>query len=34
VERLLRDARLPSFPPEMGQQQATVTLQIRYALER
>ena len=34
VERLLRGARLPPFPAGMGQDQVTVTLQIRYALER
>jgi len=34
VERLLRGARLPPFPAEMDQGQVTVTLQIRYALER
>jgi len=34
VERLLRDARLPPFPPGMDQPWVTVTLQIRYALER
>jgi periplasmic protein TonB len=33
VEHLLRDARLPPFPPGMDQAQVTVTLQIRYALE-
>jgi len=34
VERLLRDARLPPFPPGMDQPEVTVTLQIRYSLER
>jgi protein TonB len=34
VERLLRGARLPPFPSGMDQDQVTVTLQIRYALER
>jgi protein TonB len=34
VERLLRGARLPTFPTGMDQEQVTVTLQIRYALER
>jgi hypothetical protein len=34
VERPLRGARLPAFPPGMDQAQVTVTLQIRYALER
>lgn len=34
VERLLRGARLPPFPSGMDQEQVTVTLQIRYALER
>lgn len=34
VERLLRGARLPPFPAGMGQDQVTVTLQIRYTLER
>jgi TonB family protein len=34
VERLLRGARLPPFPTGMDQPQATVTLQIRYALQR
>jgi len=34
VERLLRGARLPAFPTGMDQEQVTVTLQIRYALER
>jgi protein TonB len=34
VERLLRGARLPPFPAGMDQDQVTVTLQIRYALER
>jgi TonB family protein len=34
VQRLLRDAHLPPFPPGMDQPQVTVTLQIRYALER
>ncbi len=33
VERLLRGARLPPFPAGMDQEQVTVTLQIRYALE-
>jgi periplasmic protein TonB len=33
VERLLREARLPPFPAGMDQEQVTVTLQIRYALE-
>jgi protein TonB len=34
VERLLRGARLPPFPIGMDQEKVTVTLQIRYALER
>ena len=34
VERLLKGARLPPFPAGMDQDQITVTLQIRYALER
>jgi periplasmic protein TonB len=34
VERLLRGARLPPFPAGMGQDAVTVTLQIRYTLER
>jgi protein TonB len=34
VDRLLRGARLPSFPRGMPQDQVTVTLQIRYTLER
>jgi periplasmic protein TonB len=34
VERLLRGARLPAFPPSMDQAQVTITLQIRYALDR
>ncbi len=34
VERLLKGARLPPFPAGMDQDQVTVTLQIRYALER
>jgi TonB family protein len=34
VERLLRGARLPPFPSGMEQEQVTVTLQIRYTLER
>ena len=34
VERLLRGARVPPFPAGMDQEQVTVTLQIRYALER
>ena len=34
VERLLRGARLPPFPAGMGQDEVTVTLQIRYTLER
>jgi protein TonB len=33
VERLLRGAKLPPFTAEMEQEQVTVTLQIRYALE-
>ena len=33
VERLLRGAKLPPFPPRMDQPQVTVTLQIRYAFE-
>lgn len=31
---LLRDAHVPPFPAEMPQQQATITLGIRYELER
>ena len=34
VEHLLRGAKLPPFTAEMEQEQVTVTLQIRYALER
>ncbi len=34
VEHLLGGARLPSFPPGMDQAQVTVTLQIRYTLEK
>ena len=34
VERLLRGARVPPFPAGMDQEQVTVTLQIRYTLER
>ncbi len=34
VLAMLRNARLPAFPPAMTQSQATVTMQIRYALER
>jgi protein TonB len=34
VERLLRRARVPPFPADMDQEQVTVTLQIRYTLER
>jgi protein TonB len=34
VERLLRDARLPAFPPDMTEPEVTVSLQIRYSLER
>ena len=34
VEQLLRDARLPAFPPSMTQAEVTVSLQIRYSLER
>ena len=34
VERLLRGAQLPPFSPDMDQAQVTVTLQIRYTLER
>ncbi len=34
IDRLLRGAHLPSFPPEMVQPQVTVTLQIRYSLEQ
>jgi protein TonB len=33
VDQLLRGARLPPFPSGMSQEQVTVTLQIRYALE-
>jgi protein TonB len=33
IERLLRGARLPPFPPGMDQPQVTVSLQIRYMLE-
>jgi protein TonB len=33
VERMLRGARLPVFPPGMDQAQVTVTVQIRYRLE-
>jgi protein TonB len=33
VERMLRGARLPAFPPGMDQAQVTVTVQIRYRLE-
>jgi periplasmic protein TonB len=34
VEHLLQGAQLPPFSPDMDQAQVTVTLQIRYALER
>jgi periplasmic protein TonB len=34
VGRLLRGARLPPFPVGMEQERITITLQIRYALER
>ena len=34
VDRLLRGARLPPLPSGMPQEQVTVTLQIRYTLER
>jgi protein TonB len=34
VDRLLRGARLPPFPAGMSQEEVTVTLQIRYSLER
>jgi protein TonB len=34
VERLLRGAQLPPFTAGMEQEEVTVTLQIRYALER
>lgn len=33
VERMLRGARLPAFPPGMEQPEVTVTVQIRYRLE-
>jgi len=33
VERMLRGARLPAFPPGMEQAEVTVTVQIRYRLE-
>jgi TonB family protein len=33
VERMLRGARLPAFPPGMDQAEVTVTVQIRYRLE-
>ena len=33
VERMLRGAHLPPFPPEMDQGEVTVTVQIRYRLE-
>lgn len=33
AETLLRGARLPPFPPAVVQQQVSVTLPIRYALE-
>ena len=33
VERMLRGAPLPAFPPGMDQAQITVTVQIRYRLE-
>jgi protein TonB len=34
VLAMLRNARLSAFPPAMTQSQTTVTMQIRYALER
>jgi TonB family protein len=34
VVHLLRGARLPPFPTGMDQEHVTVTLQIRYTLER
>ena len=34
VEQLLRGARLPAFPAEMPEAEVTVSLQIRYSLER
>jgi periplasmic protein TonB len=34
VEQLLRSARLPAFPPSMTETEVTVSLQIRYSLER
>lgn len=34
VDRLLRGAHLPAFPPGMDQAKVTVTLQIHYTLER
>ena len=34
LDRLLRGAHLPAFPPGMDQAKVTVTLQIRYTLER
>lgn len=34
VEQLLRGARLPAFPPDMTDAKVTVSLQIRYSLER
>jgi protein TonB len=34
VEQLLRGAHLPAFPPAMTEAAVTVSLQIRYSLER
>jgi TonB family protein len=33
VERMLRGARVPAFPPGMDQDQVTVTVQLRYKLD-
>jgi periplasmic protein TonB len=33
VERMLRGARVPPFPPGMDRDQITVTVQLRYKLE-
>jgi len=33
VERMLRGARVPAFPPGMDQEQITVTVQLHYKLE-
>ncbi len=34
VSRMLTGAQLPAFPPAMTQDRATITVQVRYALQQ